>query len=149
MNCRKFFAVVLLAFAILLTNQPVFANFVQVEVSTSVFADKYIRTELYFGLSKPDGGEVSEAEWDKFLETEVTPRFPAGLTVLSGYGQYKDDDTGKIVGEKSRVLILLYPKKDRRASHEKIEQIRTVYIKQFSQKSVLRMDFRQSFSVSF
>ena len=47
-------------------------------------AAAYARLELLFGLGKQGGGEVSEEEWRAFLETEVTPRFPDGLTVLDG-----------------------------------------------------------------
>src|SRR6185503_16288331 len=39
------------------------------------------RTELYFGSSKPDGSVVTEAEYQLFVNNEVTPRFPDGLTV--------------------------------------------------------------------
>ena len=40
-------------------------------------------------MGKKGGGEVSEEEWRAFLETEVTPRFPDGLTVLTAYGQWR------------------------------------------------------------
>lgn len=112
------------------------------------FAEKFWRTELYFGMNKPDDSEVSAAEWSDFLENEVTPRFPDGFTVLESFGQYKDN-RGKIIKEKSRVVILLYTKKDKRKNNTKIEEIRTAYKKFFQQESVLRMDFRQSLKVSF
>ena len=44
------------------------------------------RSELVFGTARPAGRVVGEAEWADFLEAEVTPRFPDGLTVLSGLG---------------------------------------------------------------
>jgi len=40
----------------------------------------YSRTELYFGLSKSNG-VVTEEEFQNFINTEVTPRFPNGLTL--------------------------------------------------------------------
>ena len=49
------------------------------------------RLELLFGLGKREGGTISDADWAAFLDAEVTPRFPAGLTVLSGYGQWRGD----------------------------------------------------------
>ena len=95
------------------------------------------RTELYFGRNRP-GGEVSEAQFQHFLEVEVTKRFPDGLTLLDGLGQFLDS-SGTIVKEKSKVLILLYPLNDRQAD-QKIEDIRTAYKGQFQQESVLRVD---------
>lgn len=110
--------------------------------------DRYYRTELYFGLAKPDGSEVTAEEWAKFLADEVTPRFPAGFTVIEALGQYQGNDK-KIVKEKSRVLILLYEKKVRKHNSVKIEEIRAAYKKAFQQESVMRLDIRQTVDVSF
>lgn len=48
--------------------------------------DPFLRTELFFGLSKPDG-EVTEEELQQCLAQHITPRFPEGLTVVTGLGQ--------------------------------------------------------------
>jgi Protein of unknown function (DUF3574) len=122
--------------------------------SSSDFAGKifvskpFLRTELYFGTAKADGSAVTEDEWQKFLADVVTPRFPDGFTVLTGYGQFRDSG-GKIVRENSFVLIVLYPQKMRKSSSRKIEQIRRAYLKAFQQQSVLRVDFLQPAQVSF
>jgi putative IMPACT (imprinted ancient) family translation regulator len=79
----------------------------------------------------------------------VTTRFPAGLTILSGTGQFRDLETEKIVREKSMVLILLYPLSAWEESNEKIEQIRKEYKKRFKQQSVLRVDESRPVLVSF
>ncbi len=97
--------------------------------------DYWVRTELAFGLSKPGNNVVTSKEWDRFLAQEVTPRFPEGLTVLSGYGQYLDH-SGKPVRENCRWLILLYRPDE--STDNKIEEIRSAYKKQFQQESVLR-----------
>ena len=109
---------------------------------------KFWRTELYFGMGKPDGSEVTADEWAKFLADEVTPRFPAGFTVIESLGQYQGNDK-KIVKEKSRIIVLLYEKKDRKLNDPKIEGIRVAYKKVFQQESVMRLDMRQSVTVSF
>lgn len=96
----------------------------------------YARTELYFGQSRP-GGEVSEAEFAGFLDEEITPRFPDGLTLLSGLGQYAS--SSGLVEERSKVVILLYPLTDQDADRE-IEEIRASYRTLFDQESVLRID---------
>jgi uncharacterized protein DUF3574 len=95
------------------------------------------RTELYFGRNRP-GGEVTEEEFQHFLDVEVTKRFPDGLTLLSGLGQFREE-SGAITQEKSKILILLYPLTDRQANRE-IEEIRQAYKDQFQQSSVLRVD---------
>jgi Protein of unknown function (DUF3574) len=46
----------------------------------------YLRTTLYFGLARPTG-RVSEGQWQAFLRTKVTPRFPDGLTAWEADGQ--------------------------------------------------------------
>jgi Protein of unknown function (DUF3574) len=99
----------------------------------------FIRTELFFGLSKKDGSEVTEAEFQRFLTREVTPRFPDGLTLLSGQGQFKNSN-GLIVKESSKLLILLYPLMQTNDSSQKVEQIRKAYKTAFQQESVLRKD---------
>jgi hypothetical protein len=96
-----------------------------------------VKTELFFGLSKPNG-VITDAEFQQFLDREITPRFPDGLTLLEGQGQFRNAG-GRIIVERSRVLILLYfPSDD--GSHQKIEEIRAKYQKDFQQESVLRID---------
>jgi hypothetical protein len=97
------------------------------------------RTELFFGSVKPDGSSVTDKEFNAFVDKEITPRFPEGLTLLSGYGQYKGS-SGKIVKERSFVLILLTEQKAAKDANAKIETIRKVYKSAFKQESVLRVD---------
>ena len=101
------------------------------------------RLELLFGLGKPDGGTISDADWADFLDAEVTPRFPAGLTVLSAYGQWRGD-SGPLTKEASRVLLVWYAPGP--YSEHKIEAIRTAYRERFSQDSVMRVDGRSCVS---
>jgi hypothetical protein len=110
--------------------------------------DPFIRSELFFGSERPDKPEVSDVEFKQFLDQEVTPRFPDGLTVLKGFGQFRESD-GKIVQESSFVLILLYPRETLRDSSSKIEEIRTLYKQRFEQESVLRVDDPRAVRVSF
>lgn len=101
--------------------------------------DSYKRTELYFGGSRPDGSVITPADFELFLDKEVTPAFPDGLTWLEAHGQWMG---GK---EDSYVLIILYPFSDRQANRE-LEEIRTDYKAQFDQESVLRADSVQRVS---
>jgi hypothetical protein len=108
------------------------------ESQPSLVGETWRRTELYFGTGKPDGSAVTIQEFEDFVDEIVTPRFPDGLTLLTGDGQWRDS-TGVIVEEESNVLILLYPLDDKEANSE-IEQIREAYKDAFQQESVLRVD---------
>jgi len=93
----------------------------------------YMRTTLYFGLTRPTGA-VSEPEWQTFLREEVMSRFPDGLTVLEGDGQWRRSD-GSIGRERSKVLMILHDEKP--ATVSALETVVVRYKKTFAQESVL------------
>ena len=101
-------------------------------------ARPWMRTGLYFGQSRPDGSLIAEAEWERFLAAEVTPRFPAGLTVTHAHGQW--GAVGSVVREQSRIVVVIYPAERAEASSLLLEEIRRAYVTQFSQDSVMRED---------
>jgi len=109
------------------------------DLAPGVGSEAWVRSELYFGTTKPDGDELTDEEWQQFLDEEITPRFPAGLTVLNGYGQFLNS-SGVIAKEGSIVLILFYPADAIEESSEGIEEIRDAYEVAFEQESVLRVD---------
>ena len=112
-------------------------------------ATPFARTELFFGTNKADGlPPVSDEEFRLFLDQEITPRFPDGLTLLSALGQFRNAE-GVIVQERSFVLVLLYPADSAKSSSRKIERIRTTYKERFQQESVLRVDAPQFVWTSF
>lgn len=100
-------------------------------------AQAFARTDLFFGRARP-AGAVSEAQFQAFVDAEVTPRFPGGLTLLTGTGQFRDRH-GATVVEGTHLLILLYPLRDAQADR-KIDAIRSDYRRRFEQQSVLRAD---------
>ena len=95
------------------------------------------RLELLFGADRAGGAPVGEAEWSLFLDSEVTPRFPDGLTVFDGAGQWRGSGGG-ILRERSRLLVIWYRPTGR--SEADIEAIRDAYKRRFAQESVLRAD---------
>jgi len=107
----------------------------------------WVDTRLYFGLGPADAPDkgVSEAAWRGFLDKEVTPRFPAGLSVMDVYGQWEG------VGEKtperirSKVLIIDYPATA--ANSAKIEAIRAAWKRKTGDQSVMKVT--QAADVSF
>jgi hypothetical protein len=108
-----------------------------------VEGEMFMRTELVFGMSRAGGPDITETEFQIFIDDQVTPRFPDGLTLLSGNGQFRDS-SGTIVQEKSKLLILLYP--FTRANSKKVDEIRAEYRGMFQQQSVLRVDEEQCVS---
>jgi hypothetical protein len=100
--------------------------------------DDWVRTQLFFGLTNPRGGAVSESEWKAFLDTSVTPRFPAGFTVVQAIGHYRDHDHAHYE-EPSRVLIVFHRRAAVEADHT-LDQIAREYVKRFDQECVLRTD---------
>jgi len=103
----------------------------------STAARPLARLELLFGSTRQDLTPISEEEWAAFVAAEITPRFPDGLTILTGYGQWRDA-RGTIVKETSRLLLIWYaPAAD---SDNRIEAIRAAYKARFGQESVLRAD---------
>lgn len=117
-------------------------------IAREVDAEPWVRTELFFGTSKPDGTEISDLEWQAFLDAEINRRFPDGLTVLNGSGQWQGDDE-EIVQERSKIVILLYPREAIAESNEEIEEIRAAYERTFQQESVLRADDDRPVCTSF
>jgi Protein of unknown function (DUF3574) len=96
-----------------------------------------VRLELLFGMSRPGGRVVSEAEWIEFLETEVIARFPAGLTVLSGLGHWQSG-AGGFTREQSKVVLIWHEPDD--GAEARIEAIRSAYKRLFAQESVMRVE---------
>ena len=97
----------------------------------------FIKTELFFGRCRPDGGVVSEEEWDRFVDEHITPRFEEGLTIVDADGRWKNE-TGEIISEKTKIVILLH--KGGEEDDGSIEYIRDKYKQLFEQESVLRVD---------
>ncbi|HZM08212.1 MAG TPA: DUF3574 domain-containing protein [Methylocella sp.] len=103
------------------------------------------RLELLFGSGRKNINPVSDDDWAAFVAAEITPRFPDGLTMLTGYGQWRDT-AGSLVKETSRLLLIWYaPAAD---AETRIEEIRAAYRARFGQDSVLRADGPQA-CVSF
>src|SRR5262249_43514584 len=61
----------------------------------------------YFGRNRPDGGTVGDAEWQEFLDSVVTPKFPKGFTVVEAIGQWKGA-SGVVERERSAIVTFLH-----------------------------------------
>ena len=97
-----------------------------------------VETQLFFGMSKPNGGAVSEREWQGFVAQEVAPRFPEGFSVIEGAGYWRDQATQKTISEKSKVVVRMHAASD--AADAAIGAIASAYKAKFQQDAVLRVD---------
>ena len=104
-------------------------------------------TRLYFGLGPADAPDkgVSEAAWRDFLDNEVTPRFPGGLSVIDVYGQWQGKQESTPERIRSKVLVIDYPATP--ANSARIEAIRVAWKKLTGDQSVMRVT--QPADVSF
>jgi hypothetical protein len=91
--------------------------------------------QLFFGQNIGGKPGVSDVEFRKFTDEELTPRFPAGLTVLDGGGQWKGNDN-KLIREASKVVVLVLPQHGGEVSR-KLGEVRQAYIQRFHQDSVM------------
>ena len=107
----------------------------------------WVDTKLYFGLGFIDqhDNDISEARWRQFLDEEVTPRFPSGLSVLDVYGQWQGKNQTTPERLRTKLLVLDYP--DTQENRDKIDAIRTAWKKLTGDQSVLRVT--QPAEVSF
>ena len=93
--------------------------------------------ELVFGRVAADGsGGVSEADFAQFLDGEISPRFPEGLTVIDAQGHATPATGPQISGPAKLVMIVLPGDKD---DSTKLQAVRLAYVKRFHQQSVLLM----------
>jgi hypothetical protein len=107
----------------------------------------WVDTKLYFGLGPADRPEkgISEAQWRDFLDKEVTPRFPDGLSVVDVYGQWQGQKNPAPERLRSKLLIVDY--QDSRENRDKVEAIRSAWKRETGDLSVLRVT--QPVDVSF
>ncbi|MFV8986385.1 DUF3574 domain-containing protein [Serratia fonticola] len=105
--------------------------------ATCSIGEPMTQTTLYFGLNRPAGPVITAAEWQTFVDQQVTPRFKDGLSVFDAKGQWLGND-GKLARENSKALMLIHSPDA--ASEQNIEALRTRYKQQFAQDSVMRVD---------
>jgi hypothetical protein len=77
---------------------------------------------------------VTEARWARFLDREVTPRFPDGLSVFDVKGQWRDPKRNIIIREPSKVLMIVLPGHDDDAP--RLQAVIDAYKARFKQQSV-------------
>lgn len=101
--------------------------------------ESWVRTEIYCGLAPLEaeglGLAAAEGTWRNFLDEEVTPRFPDGLSVFDAYGQWRENTNAPIARMRSKVLVIVYP--DSAARRAGVNAICEAYKKRTGEKNVL------------
>jgi len=98
---------------------------------------KWQQTELFFGLSRPNGTKITRKDWEKFATKEIAPRFSSGFTLVNGVGQWQMKGE-PVAHENTKILLLLHPQNE--YYERAITKIIAAYKSRFSQQSVLRVD---------
>ena len=98
--------------------------------------ERMIQAQLFFGRNVTGRDMVSDEEWLRFLDEEVSPNFPAGFSVSDIDGQYRNAGGG-IVRERSKQLLIVGPG----GNEIKLNAIRDAYKRRFNQESVLLVEF--------
>jgi hypothetical protein len=93
--------------------------------------------ELFFGRNIGDAPGVSDADWRAFVDQQVTPRFPDGLTVIDAAGQWRGPG-GSVVREPSKVLLVVLSGAP--GEREKLAAIRAAYKAKFRQDAVMLLE---------
>lgn len=91
--------------------------------------ESMVSAELLFG-----SGQVSDTAWKRFLDSEVTPRFPDGMTVFDASGQWRNPDRGVVTRERSKVVLIVF--RDDPQALERLDAIADAYKRRFNQRSV-------------
>jgi Protein of unknown function (DUF3574). len=102
-------------------------------------AQGWVDVRLFFGMGPADHPEqgVSEAKWRAFLDEEVTPRFPDGLSVADVYGQWQGRDQRRVERLRSKMLMILCI--DSQENRAKMDAIRSAWKQRTGDQSVLRV----------
>lgn len=90
--------------------------------------------DLVFGRNMGSVETVSDADWARFVDEEIAPRFPQGFTVLDGKGQWQNDD-GTVSRERSKLLHLVLRVNTKQSND--VRTIRDAYMQRYHQEAVL------------
>jgi hypothetical protein len=97
-----------------------------------------IKTDLYFGQSRPDGSMITKAEWDNFSETQIARVFKEGSTTTAVTGSWYDPVSHKLITEPTYIVSHIHKKSP--LISKQIDSLRNFYKSKFQQQSVLRVD---------
>jgi hypothetical protein len=92
--------------------------------------------QLFFGRNVADKPRVTDADFRRFVDQELTTRFPDGLTVLDGGVQWKGAEN-RLIREASKVVLIVLPKAG--DAQVRLDAVKTAYKLRFNQDSVMQV----------
>jgi hypothetical protein len=90
--------------------------------------------ELFFGRGIKGRQPLTDAEWAEFAVQTITPNFPDGFTVFDGEGQWRNPQTGRITGGRTKILLVAAKREPDLA--RRLAAVIDTYKTQFHQQSV-------------
>lgn len=90
--------------------------------------------ELLFGRNIGNRIGVSETAWGRFVDREIVPRFPDGLTVFDASGRWRDRKRDRVVREPSKIVQIVLPGTPEDVA--RLNEIAEAYKRRFKQQSV-------------
>ena len=95
--------------------------------------ERHLVADLFFGRNIGQTLGVSEADFAKFLDEVVTPRFPDGYGVTDGYGRFRYNGVTYANEPNKHLNIILSGPDDQR----KVSEIAAAFEDRFHQDAVL------------
>jgi len=90
--------------------------------------------DLFFGKAIPGRSDLTDTEWNHFLDDTVTANLPDGYTVMDAYGAWINPVTHATAREATKFLLVAVP--DTPASLAAVARIRGTYQLRFHQQLV-------------
>ncbi|MCB1121814.1 MAG: DUF3574 domain-containing protein [Verrucomicrobiae bacterium] len=97
----------------------------------------WLKTELYYGAGRLPADGSPDERWENYINEVVTPRFPEGLTLLEGTGQWRVKPGQPPRRHRSRILILIH--EDTPEKSRLVDEIRSIWLEISGHQSVLRV----------
>lgn len=104
-------------------------------VAAECTGEAWIESTLYMGRGQADGGGVTDAQAQAFVQEVIVPAFPDGFTLFDARGHWRDGPTGRPVNETTLVFVVVHPPGP--AGAAAIRAIAETYAGRFDQTAVL------------
>ena len=89
---------------------------------------------LFFGRNIGNRLGVSESAWSRFVDREIVPRFPDGLTIFEATGRWQDRAANRVAREPSKIVEIALPGTPE--DMVRLNEIVEAYKSRFKQQSV-------------
>jgi hypothetical protein len=88
--------------------------------------------QLFLGRQTP-GFAIQPWDLQRFVDQEITPRFPDGVTVLDGGAQWQGNEN-ILIRDAAKVVLIVFPEK---GDGGRVAAVRAAYRQRFNQDTVV------------